>query len=89
MNKSLKPGRTKGSPRLEEGTYMGEWMSINGIYLTTHRDFGKAVTGVTEFITSFTQGLNEVHPSQDLLNFMEFKASLSVHQSQPIITVLS
>jgi len=45
MNKSLKTGRTKGSPRLEEGIYMGEWVSISGIYLTTHKDFGKAVKG--------------------------------------------
>ena len=47
-----------GSPRLEEGIYMGEWVSINGIYLTTHKGFGKAVRGVREFITPFTQGLN-------------------------------
>jgi len=45
MNKFLKTGRTKGSPRLEEGIYMGEWVSINGIYLTTHKEFGKAIKG--------------------------------------------
>jgi len=45
MNKPLKTGRTKGSPRLEEGIYMGEWVSINGIYLTAHKGFDKAVRG--------------------------------------------
>jgi len=45
MNKCLKTGRTKRSPRLEEGIYMGEWASINGINLTNHKDFGKAVKG--------------------------------------------
>jgi hypothetical protein len=65
MNKSFKTGRTKGSPRLEEGIYMGEWVSINGIYLTTHKDFGKAIKGSREFITPFTQSLNEAEPSQD------------------------
>jgi hypothetical protein len=85
MNKSLKTRRTKGSPRLEEGIYMGEWVSINGIYLTTH----KAVKGSKKVQYTFYVRLELRRAFSRYNKFCGSQKLRNVHQSQSNVTVLS